>query len=220
MKKSFLLIIFLASTLVFSKSYYEEYFKGPSFRLYDGAVNKKIVVDSRKTLFESFFSDSLISWDKDGLYLFYENLNFQTLFIFAETAPVQFFMIPKLKANPWLEPEKLQDEQKILSQTKWDAKCHKQLNLKEDVVLALKQSRIWDMPYVVYYEKADVLKLRHLDDSYTMYSGFYRNGGDEKPFYLRDFRNGEKLMKPLNVYDDLFKILDTLPYTELKELCK
>ena len=78
------------------------------------------------------------------------------------------------------------------------------------------QTRFWKLPYVVPYREYSFLPLINK----PAFAGFYRESSTEHLFYIRDFRDGSELKKPLDVYGSFFDFFEKSPFADTMEDCK
>lgn len=187
-----------------------------AYRVFDEEIDKKMVVDYKKKVFEKIFSNTLVSWDEDGLYIFADYQGLQKLFVFGHDDTVRIFTMPKMCSLPWVNPEKYYEEQKSFFAKTWDTECFSERVLDSERIQSIMQLQIWKWPYIATYKHYNVLPM--VDRA--MFTGFYKNNGKEHWFYLKDFRNGSELKKPLDVYGLFFDIIESLPFTEEMKKCK
>lgn len=74
------------------------------------AVNKpSSVYNFRINIFSSFFGDSLLSFEKNGFFLFFEKMGTQRLFFFnnqGRDALLTVYQLPAIDDFPWLNPSR------------------------------------------------------------------------------------------------------------------
>ena len=114
-------------------------------------IDKTMLINAQKNLYEQTFSDSLISWNKDGLYVFADYNGIKKLFVFEKNNVVRVFSIPVIRQSSLLDPEKYSDEVKKLSTRKLDSRCYTEIELDSNKEHSLMQTRFWKLPYVVPY---------------------------------------------------------------------
>ena len=123
-------------------------------------IDKTMLINAQKNLYEQTFSDSLISWNKDGLYVFADYNGIKKLFVFEKNNVVRVFSIPVIRQSSLLDPEKYSDEVKKLSTRKLDSRCYTEIELDSNKEHSLMQTRFWKLPYVVPYREYSFLPLR------------------------------------------------------------
>lgn len=208
LKRVFCLVIVFFSSSLFSQQL--------EYRIFGKDIDKAMLINSQKKIYEQMFSDSLISWNKDGLYVFAEYQGAKKLLVFYEDNVVRVFNIPAIQQSPWLDPEKYSDEVKKLFFQKWDSFCYSEIELDSNKVTLIKQTRFWKLPYVVPYREYSFLPLVNR----PAFAGFYREKSNEDLFYIRDFRDGSDLKKPLDVYGLVFNFFEKPPFIGHMEGCR
>ena len=179
-------------------------------------IDKTMLINAQKNLYEQMFSDSLISWNKDGLYVFADYNGIKKLFVFEKNNVVRVFSIPVIRQSSLLDPEKYSDEVKKLSTRKLDSRCYTEIELDSNKEHSLMQTQFWKLPYVVPYREYSFLPLINK----PAFAGFHRESSTEHLFYIRDFRDGLELKKPLDVYGSFFDFFEKSPFADIMEDCK
>lgn len=179
-------------------------------------VDKTLLVNNQKKLYERMFSDSLISWDGDGLYVFADYQKMRKLFIFEKKGHFRVFSMPKMKISPWLNTEKYYDEQEQILSKKWDSICYSEIALDSNIFSSIIRTQFWNLPYVMVYEHYKSLPLIQRPS----FTGFYKEDSNETLFYIKDFRSNLSLKKPLDVYDEILDYLEKKPFIVPMENCK
>lgn len=201
------IVVFLSSSL-FSQEL--------DYMIFGKDIDKALLINEQKKIYEQMFSDSLISWNKDGLYVFADYKGTKKLLFFDDSDVVRVFNIPAIQQSPWLDPEKYNDEIRKMFSQKWDSRCYTKIKLDSNKVSLIKQTLFWKLPYVVPYRGYSFLPLVNR----PTFAGFYREKSNENFFYMRDFRDGSGLKKPLDVYGRFFDIFEKPPFIGLMESCK
>ena len=208
LKRVFCFVVVLFSSSLFSQEL--------DYMMFGKVVDKALLIKEQKKIYEQMFSDSLISWNNDGLYVFADYRGIKKLLIFDENNVVRIFNIPLIQQSPWLDPEKYSDEMYKMFSQKWDFHCYTKIELSSNEVSFVKQTRFWKLPYVVPYREYSFLPLVNR----PVFVGFYREKSKEDLFYFRDFRDGSELKKPLDVYGRFFDFFEKPLFVRRMEECK
>lgn len=182
------------------------------YKVYDLGVNKNLLVESRKNFFDKEFPAVDFLWNEHRLFIFSENNDFRSLFVVTGDSSIHVFFIVKEDGKTWFNFENEDDGQDAFTVKK----CHKEFLVDKGFVLSLMQSQMWEMPLVLKLKADETLVPFEFFMSTKMYFGFFNEKKEKKLFYFRDFRGGEKLKRPLNVYDEMFKLLESMPFCRIE----
>ena len=159
----------------------------------------------RKKDFSALFGDSL--FDKDGLFVFYEYLGVQRLYVQNDERreSMTVYQLPETRMLPWLHPEKFMEKRnQLLKQKISIEKCKTEISSEDPLVADLDSLHIDEHLYV----KPRQLYNRNAGH---VVMGFSQRGGKRLNFYYVKYDDvWEKMGERFAVYADVFKVMDKL----------
>ena len=159
----------------------------------------------RKKDFSVVFGDSL--FDKDGLFVFYEYLGVQRLYVQNDERreSMTVYQLPETRILPWLHPEAYMEKRnQLLKQKNPVEKCKTEISSEEPLVADLLALHIDKHLYVKP-------KQSYNRNAGHVVMGFSQRGGKRHNFYYVKYDDvWEKMGERFAVYADVFKVMDKL----------
>lgn len=167
--------------------------------------NMNAPIDYRKNDFSAVFGDSL--FDKDGLFVFYEYLGVQRLYVQNDEhrESMTVYQLPETRMLPWLHPEAYMEKRNQLLEQKISIeKCKTEISSEELLVADLNALHIDEHLYVKP-------KQSYNRNAGHVVMGFSQRGGKRHNFYYVKYDDiWEKMGEHFAVYADVFKVMDKL----------
>jgi len=167
--------------------------------------NMDAPIDYRKRDFSAVFGDSM--FDKNGLYIFYEKMGVQRLFVKNDELRewITVYQLPETRMLPWLHPEAYMEKRNQLLEQKISIeKCKTEISSEDPLVADLDSLHIDEHLYVKprqFYGQ----NVGHL------VMGYSQSGGKHRNFYYVKYDDfWEKKGERFSVYADVFKVMDKL----------
>ena len=167
--------------------------------------NMDAPIDYRKSDFSAVFGDSM--FDKGGLYIFYEHLGVQRLYVKNDERRewITVYQLPETRMLPWLHPEAYMEKRNQLLEQKISIeKCKTEISSEDPLVADLDALHIDEHLYVKpgqFYGRNVGLRVM----------GYSQSGGKHRNFYYVKYDDfWEKKGERFAVYADVFKVMDKL----------
>lgn len=167
--------------------------------------NMDAPIDYRKSDFSAVFGDFM--FDKDGLYIFYEHLGVQRLYVKNDERRewITVYQLPETRMLPWLHPEEFMEKRNQLLEQKISIeKCKTEISSEDPLVADLDALHIDEHLYVKprqFYGRNAGLRVM----------GYSQSGGKHRNFYYVKYDDfWEKKGERFAVYADVFKVMDKL----------